>query len=64
MSRLDDARLPRAEANVAREDRALMTYRNCDAIFLRNEVSAPEKGSLACPECGSRDFGDVPADPD
>jgi len=62
MTRLDDdTRLPRAGTNVAPEDRARMVCRECGATFPRNEVSAPEKGSLVCPECGSRDVGDVDA---
>ena len=65
MTRLDDdTRLPRAEASVAPEDRARMACRECGATFPRSDVSAPEKGSLVCPDCGSRDVGDIDADAD
>lgn len=60
MGRLDeDTRLPRAGTGVAPADRATMKCDDCRATFPRSEVSAPEKGTLVCPECNSPDVTDV-----
>jgi len=58
MVRDDDRRLPRDGLAPDPDDGATMECRACGATFPRCEVATPEKGSLACPECGD---GDVTA---
>lgn len=45
----------RAHPNVAAA--ATLDCRDCGATFRRSEVATPTFGGLACPDCGSTDFG-------
>lgn len=45
----------RARPNVAAA--VTLDCRNCGATFRRSEVATPTFGGLACPDCGSTDFG-------
>jgi DNA-directed RNA polymerase subunit RPC12/RpoP len=49
----DDTRLPRASADVDAEERALMVCADCCVTFPQSAIEALEKGTLACPNCGS-----------
>ena len=38
---------------------ATMACRTCEATFPRREAATPEKGTLACPACGSTSITDT-----
>jgi DNA-directed RNA polymerase subunit RPC12/RpoP len=55
----DDPLASRGSIEPTPGTRATMECGTCGATFPRTEAETPEKGSLACPECGSTTVTDT-----